>query len=174
MPIRVKDTLLLIGDFDSERANLSDLFTHDYNMLEAENLSQAMILLKQNFNCIVAVLADVPLENGSEILELTSFCKQDPKEAVPVLLMIPADDTSREEYAFSLGADDVIIKPCTNMVVHRRVHILADLFLQECHLEKVVEDQRETLRKTNQIFIDALSIITLMNISLDINRVADN
>ncbi len=159
MPIRVKDTLLLIGDFDSERANLSNLFTRDYNMLEAENLSQAMILLKQNFNCIVAVLADVPLENGSEILELTSFCKQDPKEAVPVLLMIPADDTSREEYAFSLGADDVIIKPCTNMVVHRRVHILADLFLQECHLEKVVEDQRETLRKTNQIFIDALSTI---------------
>ena len=72
MITRLKDTLLLVGDMESDRASLRDIFSSTYNLLEAENSNQACMLLKQNSHCIAAVLADIPLSDHGEGL----FCAE--------------------------------------------------------------------------------------------------
>ena len=47
MITRLKDTLLLVGNMDSERVSLRNVFSSTYNLLEAESSNQACMLLKQ-------------------------------------------------------------------------------------------------------------------------------
>ena len=160
MVSRLKDTLLLIGDANSDRAGLREIFQDSYDLLEAENVAQALMLLNQNSSCIAAVLADLPLFPGSDITTLVSRCRQSELEEIPLILFItPAGTGEREELAFTLGAVEVVPRPYTPSVVRRRIQTIVELFLHKCHLEKLVEEQSQTIRNTNQVMLDALSAI---------------
>ena len=160
MVSRLKDTLLLIGDANSDRAGLREIFQASYDLLEAENVAQALMLLDQNSSCIAAVLADLPLSPGSDITMLVSRCRQNEQEEIPLILFItPTGTGEREELAFTLGAVEVVPRPYTPSVVLRRVQTIVELFLHKCHLEKMVEEQSQTIRNTNQVMLDALSAI---------------
>ena len=43
-----RDTLLLVDDQQADRAVLRELFQEEYNLLEAENGDQALLLLEEN------------------------------------------------------------------------------------------------------------------------------
>jgi len=160
MVSRLKDTLLLIGDANSDRAKLREIFHSGYDLLEAENIAQALILLAQNSGCIAAVLADLPLFSGSDVGTLVSQCRQNEQEEIPLILFLaPGDTGEREELAFALGATEVVSRPYVDSVVRRRVQTIVDLFLHKCHLEKLVKEQSRTIRNTNQVMLDALSAI---------------
>jgi putative two-component system response regulator len=62
-----KDTLLLVGDAQSDRAQLRAIFQQSYHLLEAENADQAVLLLNQNGSCIAAILMDLPIGNGETL-----------------------------------------------------------------------------------------------------------
>jgi len=157
---RLKDTLLLIGGANSDRAGLREIFQDSYDLLEAENVAQALMLLDQNSSCIAAVLADLPLSPGSDITTLVSRCRQNELEEIPLILFItPTGTGEHEELAFTLGAVEVVPRPYTPSVVLRRVQTIVELFLHKCHLEKLVEEQSQTIRNTNQVMLDALSAI---------------
>ena len=70
MDHRIKDTLLLIGGSQSDRPRLHEIFESNYYLLEAESISQGIMLLTQNSDCIAAVLTDIPLEDGSDLKQL--------------------------------------------------------------------------------------------------------
>ncbi len=160
MVSRLKDTLLLLGSTDSDRVQLRKIFRSAYNLLEAENLTQARLLLAQNSGCIAAVLADLPLFVSEDVRRLSSFCFHGTPEEIPVILFISPDGTgAQEELAFSLGATEVVLRPYTPSVVQRRVQIIIDLFLHRWNLETLVEEQSQTIRNTNQVMLDALSAI---------------
>lgn len=160
MVSRLKDTLLLVGDVNSDRAALREIFQANYDLLEAENVAQALMLLNQNSSCIAAVLADLPLFPGSDITMLVSRCRQNELEEIPLILFItPTGTGEREDLAFTLGAVEVVPRPYTPSVVQRRVQTIVELFLHKCHLEKLVEEQSQTIRNTNQVMLDALSAI---------------
>ena len=158
MVSRLKDTLLLVGDSSSERPSLRQIFESTYNLLEAENILQAVMLLEQNRACIAAVLADIPL-SGS-VRNLARACHVGTDDEIPFLLIIRETVSgTQEEQAFALGASDVIPFPYTPTVICRRVQVLVDLFLHKWHLQKLVDDQNKTIRNTNQVMLDALSAI---------------
>ena len=160
MVSRLKDTLLLIGDANSDRAKLREIFHSGYDLLEAENTAQALVLLEQNSSCIAAVLADLPLFSGPDVHMLVSQCRQNAQEEIPLILFIaPSDSGECEELAFALGATEVVSRPYKSSVVQRRVQTIVELFLHKCHLEKMVEEQSQTIRNTNQVMLDALSAI---------------
>lgn len=157
---KLKDTLLLVGDKDSGRPQLREIFESSYNLLEAENLTQAVMLLEQNGSCIAAVLSDLPLKDGEELRALTLACHAGTEDEIPVMAFISGTGTGKmEEFAFSLGATDVVIKPYTPFGIQRRVQVIIDLFLHKWHLETLVKEQSETIRNTNQVMVDALSAI---------------
>ncbi len=160
MNTRAKDTLLLVGDSGSDRENLRRIFEDKFYILEAENAAQGALLLRQNSQYIVAVIADVSLASGDDLRILVESATENPQDPIPVITLIqPADAGENEEYAFILGAADVVKKPYTTLSIRRRVQILVDLYLHQQDLERLAQKQRETIQKNNQIIIDTLSSI---------------
>ncbi|MBE6962929.1 MAG: diguanylate cyclase [Ruminococcaceae bacterium] len=157
---RLKDTLLLIGSASSDRPRLREIFQASFDLLEAENIHQARMLLEQNGGCIAAVLADLPLTNTDDLRTLATCCHQGSPNEIPIILFVtPTGAGEQEELAFALGATDVVLRPYTPTIALRRVQVIIDLFLHKWHLEKLVDEQSRTIRNTNQIMLDALSAI---------------
>lgn len=160
MKSRYKDTLLIVGDEHSDRANLQSIFESSYYLLEAENAAQGILLLEQNAQYIAAVLADIPLTKADDLRALVEACNPDSKNEIPVISVItPSGTGENEEYAFVLGVADVVLKPYTKLSILRRVQMLVDLYLHQWHLEKLVENQSDTIRAANQTMLDTLSSI---------------
>ena len=160
MKSRMKDTLLLVGDNTSDRSRLHDIFESNYYLLEAESTEQGIMLLGQNSSCIAAVIADIPLSDGESLKSLTAACHPGTENEIPVIVIIvPASTGEREEFAFLLGAADVVSKPYTALSIRRRLQVLVDLYSHRWHLEKLVEDQNNTIRNANQTMLDTLSAV---------------
>ena len=155
---RLKDTILLVGD-SQERATLRSVFDSDYDLLEAENTLQAAMLLAQNGHCIAAVLADLPFDDDTAIRALSAACRSGDEDIPLIFFVNEYDGETQEELAFSLGADDVVRKPYVPGSARRRLQLLTDIYLHRWQLEKVVSQQSETIRNTNQVMLDALSAI---------------
>ncbi len=157
---RLKDTLLLVGDETSDRHALREIFESSYNLLEAESLPQAALLLEQNSSCIAAVLIDLNPANDQVVQTVNRAALRGTDAEIPLLVLIdPSGDCSQQELAYSRGASDVILKPYTPAVIRRRVQVLVDLHLHKWHLQTLVKEQSETIRNTNQVMLDALSAI---------------
>lgn len=160
MVSRLKDTLLLVGDELSDRPALREIFSATFNLLEAENLPQAAMLLEQNDACVAAVLVDLQSIAEEDVQMFNRAVHMGEDNAIPILSLIrPTDNGKREELAFSRGVSDVVLKPYTPTSIRRRVQILIDLHLHKWHLQTLVKEQSETIRNTNQVMLDALSAI---------------
>ena len=132
MKTRMKDTLLLVGDGNSDRANLHEIFAASYNLLEAEDAAQGIMLLEQNSPCIAAVLTDIPLTENSGLRALVDACRACTETPIPVICLVtPIGTGQREETAFLLGATDVVQKPYTDFIIQRRIQILVDLYMHQ-------------------------------------------
>ncbi len=160
MRSKQRDTLLLIGDKNSDRVALRSTFESKFYILEAESIHQGTLLLQQNSGFIALVLVDAPLEKGEELTDLIEACRPDEKHKIPVICLIDGTGTGHnEEYAFILGADDVVTKPYTTLSIQRRVQILVDLTGHQMNLEKMVGEQSEVIRRNNQVMVDTLSTV---------------
>jgi len=157
----IKDTLLLVGDAASERFNLRNVFRSVYNLLEAESEEQAVFLLHQNRDCIAAVIADVPLEDGRLLRRVVEAANNNNHLIdIPVIVLVnTGSEGVLENRAFLLGAADVTHKPYNESVIRRRVQVMVDLYLHRWNLENMVQEQNEALRNANQAMLDGLSAI---------------
>jgi len=160
MLTRIKDTLLIVGDVNSSRSDLCGIFHESFNILEAESISQAIMLLEYNFSCIALVMTDIPVQNVDDIDHLMQATKKGTDHEIPVVAFIHSSEgTEREERAFLLGAADVILKPYSPLAVQKRVQVLIEMFVHKWNLEKLVREQSEKIRNTNQVMMDTLSAI---------------
>lgn len=159
MKSRLKDTLLLVGNENSDRGNLHAVFESSYYLLEAESAVQGAMLLQQNSQCIAAVVADIPLAD-EEIRALVAAGSPNTESEIPVIILVtPNGKGEQEELAFLMGAADVVRKPYTGISIQRRVQVLVDLYLHRWHLERMVQEQSQTIRHTYQTMVDAMSAI---------------
>ncbi len=157
---RAKDTLLLVGDGNSDRDSLRQIFEDKFYILEAGNATQGAMLLTQNLQYIVAVIADVSLAKGDALRTLVEAADSNEADKIPVIAMIqPAEAGENEEYAYVLGAADVVKKPYTTLSIRRRVQILVDLYLHQWDLERLAQKQRQTIQRSHQVMVDTLSSI---------------
>ena len=160
MKSRMKDTLLLVGNADSDRRNLYTILEPHYYLLEAEDVLQAVMLLEQSANYIAAVVADLPLTDGSALRTLVEAANPIGGHSIPVIsLVTPVGTGQREEMAFAMGVTDVVHKPYTSVIILRRIQILTELYTHQWQLESLVEEQSHAIRKNNQTMVDTLSSI---------------
>ena len=115
-----RNTLLVVDDVEVNRAILRALFENNYNILEAENGEQALLLLNQYKDSIAALLLDIimPVKNGYEVMSdmnRTRLLKN-----IPVIIITSEDTIESEVRAFDLGASDIVMKPFEPHVVKRR------------------------------------------------------
>lgn len=154
-----RDTILIVDDMEVNRAILRNLFESEYNILEAENGEQAILLLKQYHESLSALLLDLimPLKDGYQVMkEMSEYGYMD---RVPVVIITSENTMENEVKAFDMGATDIILKPFEIHVVKRRVRNAIELNQHKLHLEDMVEAQAIKLRESNEILIDTLSSI---------------
>ncbi len=112
-----RNTLLIVDDMEVNRAILRSLFEREYNLLEAENGEQGLMLLNQYKDTIAAVLLDIvmPVKDGYEVM--TEMSRNRLLDEVPVIVITAQDSTENEVRAFDLGASDIVMKPFEPHVV---------------------------------------------------------
>ncbi len=154
-----RDTLLIVDDMETNRAILNNLFAQEYNLLEAENGAQALMMIRQYQDVLAAVLLDVvmPVKDGYEVM--AEMSKTGLMASIPVIVITSEDSMENEVRAFDLGAADIIIKPFEPHVVRRRVQNAVELNLHKMHLEELVEEQSVKLRRSRDVILDTLSSI---------------
>ena len=159
MLLKSKDTLLLMGGSE-QRAELRTIFRENYYLLEAENAAQAVMLLQQNSDRIILVLADLPEVDREEMQLLITATQQVATKELPVLVLAEAQNShENEERAYLLGAIGVVLRPFSPLAIQQRVQVLVDLVLHRQRLEKMVAEQHEIIRNSNQAMLDTLSTI---------------
>ena len=154
-----RDTLLIADDMEVNRAILRALFEQDYNLLEAENGEQALLLIQQYRSSLAAVLLDLvmPVRDGYEVM--AEMSQRGLLSSIPVVVITSENSMENEVRAFDLGATDIIIKPFEPHVVRRRVKNAVELNRHKTHLEEMVEEQAAKLRESRDVIMDTLSSI---------------
>ncbi len=154
-----KDTILIVDDMEINRAILRGVFEKEYNLLEAENGEQAMLLLDEYHSNIAVLLLDLimPVKGGHQVLE--EMGQKGLLSSVPVVVITAEDSVENEVQVFDLGASDIVMKPFEPHVVRRRVQNIIELNLRKLHQQELIDAQAAKLRESNAVMIDALSSI---------------
>ena len=107
----IRDTLLLVNDDAASRDALQTAFEKNYNLLEAENGEQALLLMEENHGCIAAVLLDtlMPVKSGYDVLR--EMARKDLLAELPVIIVTDESAYELEARLFDMGVSDVIIAP---------------------------------------------------------------
>lgn len=153
------DTLILACDSAENRMILRGVLEESFNLLEAANLQQTILLLEQNIHCIAAILVDL---NTPEDLNRELLLKEDLAAMmadIPIIAIADNDSSEVLTQAFRLGAADVIPIQYDSYAMLKRIENIVELSLHKRHLETLVEEQADTLRRSNDAMVDALSSI---------------
>ena len=153
------DTLLICSSVAENRTHLRDVLCEGFNLLEAVNVNQTMLLLNQNTSCIAALLLDITQMSDDDKILIRQQENYALLHSVPVIIFTEDDDTVRLNRAFSLGASDVIPMHYEPYAMLHRIENIVALHLHKRNLESMVQEQAETLRKTSNSMVEAMSSI---------------
>ncbi len=159
-----KRKLLVVDDIPLNRLILTELFSLQYDVMEAENGKAAMDLIERHGSSLACVLLDIvmPVMDGFEVLQRMN--ESGLIKTVPVILITGENDDEKALKGYALGVSDLVDKPFNPEIVERRVQNVVDLYAHKQNLErklaeqkKALESQAERLRQSNMFVIDALS-----------------
>ncbi len=159
-----KKKMLVVDDIELNRLVLTELFSGQYDVLEAENGQQALGFVVAYGAEISVVLLDLVMPVMDGFMVLQAMQESGIIQSVPVILITGEDDDELTLKGYALGASDLVKKPFNPEIVERRVKNVASLYAhrqeqeQKLREQKVMlEKQAERLRQANQFVIDALS-----------------
>lgn len=154
-----KPVILIVDDSEMNRAILAEMLGSEYDIIEAENGSQAIALLQKYSVEISVMLLDVvmPVMDGYEVLKVMNGNRW--IDEVPVIMISAENSSSHIERAYELGVTDFISRPYDAAVVRRRVINTILLKTKQRNLERLVADQIYEKEKNNKLMINILSHI---------------
>jgi putative two-component system response regulator len=159
-----KKKLLVVDDVEINRIILNELFSEEFDVLQAENGRVALDYLNLYQNGIAIVLLDLvmPVIDGFGVLQ--NMYESQRIQRTPVILITGEHDDEKALKCYELGISDLLTKPFNSRIVYRRVLNVIDLYAHKQNLEEklaeqkiTLEKQSERLRQSNQFVIDALS-----------------
>lgn len=160
----IKRKMLVVDDVEINRIILAELFTDQYDVLEAEDGQIALNLIDQHGTDISIVLLDLimPVMDGFEVLR--EMNRTEIINNVPVIMITGEHDEEKTLTGYGLGVSEVVNKPFNQEIIRRRVNNVVDLYAHKQTLENKLAEQKEMLEKqadkikqSNQFVIDALS-----------------
>lgn len=151
------DTLLLACGTAEGRSALREIFSEEFNLLEADNNQQMMLLLEQNHHCIACVLLDIATSDKLDMSVVEAVQRSERLRTAPIVVITPAADHEMMVRAFEMGAIEAVTADCDPFVLHKRVQNIVDLHRHKWHLETMVQEQASILRHSNDAMVDVLS-----------------
>lgn len=151
-------TILIVDDVEINRIILAETFKDEYNIIEADNGTQAIEVINSNRH-IAAVLLDLlmPGTNGLEVL--MDMNRTGKIGHIPVFLITAAESDAILMEGYHLGAVDVIRKPFMTQFLQCRINNVIELYAHRNALEDIVEKQVEQLKEINQSMVETLATI---------------
>lgn len=159
MKYNKKLRILIADDSEMNRSILLDILGDEYEIVEAENGAEALVMLRQYGSEISLVLLDIvmPEMDGFDVLAVMN--KEHWIEDVPVIIISAESSSTYPERAFDLGVTDYISRPFDDLIVHRRVINTILLYGKQKRLLGMVADQIFEKEKRSSLMIDILSHI---------------
>ncbi len=153
-----KYKILIADDSDFNRAILAEMLGDEYEILEAENGTEAIDILCRESDIDLLLLDIVmPEMDGFEVL--TAMNKRHWIEDLPVIMISSENASSYVERAYDLGATDYISRPFDTAVVRRRVTNTLMLYAKQKRLMQMIAEQVYEKEKSNSTMINILSHI---------------
>ncbi|MCD8239010.1 MAG: diguanylate cyclase [Clostridiales bacterium] len=156
---RSKPTILIADDSEMNRAILMDMLEEEYNILEAENGAEALVIMREKVGGIDLLLLDIvmPKMDGFEVLTYMNSHRW--IDDVPVMIISSESSTGFFQRAYELGVVDYINRPFDAYIVHRRVANIIMLYSKQKDLVNLVADQMYEREKSNSMMVNILSHI---------------
>lgn len=153
------DTILLACGTIENRKKFRAILAESYNLLEANNSQQAILLMEQNAHCIAAIVLDItsPKKLNRKLLMQPQTMELFSK--APVIVITPDDAPDTLNTVFDFGAADAIPINYDPFSMLHRIENIVQLHLHKLRLETMVEDQSNALRQANDNMVAALSSI---------------
>lgn len=153
------DTILIGCGTAENRRQLRSILQERYNLLEADNTPQLLLLLSQNVGCIAALVLATTVPEKVDTVLLKEPSALSLLDQVPVILVGNTDSPRLVNRGFEEGAADVIPLDYQPYAMLRRIETIVDLHLHKQYLETMVQEQALALHQSNQTMVDALSSI---------------
>lgn len=155
----IRPKILIVDDVVMNRTLLSDLLCDQYDILEAKNGNEALLILQEKTTEISLVLLDMvmPEKDGLEVLSIMN--KNGWINEIPIIMISSEKATALVEEAYALGATDFINRPFDQMVVQNRVKNTIRLYTKQRHLSDMVASQIYDKTRNNSMMVTMLSHI---------------
>ena len=149
--------ILVVDDIEPNVEILVDMLEDDYMVDVAMDGTAALKQVESKPPDLILLDIMMPGINGYEVCRRL---KSDTKTAgIPVIFLTALSDEADEAKGLALGAVDYIIKPFNRELVKARVRNHLDLKNHRDHLEKLVKERTVELEKTQEVTIEALSVL---------------
>ena len=169
-----KKSLLVVEDNADLRKFIIDIFTTEYQTIEANNGEQGVKLAIKHVPDII--ISDIMMPKLSGIQMIEQIKNQETTSHIPVILLTAKNDISTQLSSFEKGADDYISKPFDSVVLKSRVENLLRLrkhlvekFSKEFHLQPKeihIEDADQKFLEKTIGFIEKYIADPNLNIDL--------
>lgn len=169
----MRNKILIVDDSKFNRQVLKNILEEDYEILEAENGREALLIIEENSSEIAAVLLDIvmPEINGTMLLKILN--EKEYMNEFPILVVTSEQDVELVAECFNYGISDFIRKPVNTDFVKQRVQKLVDLYIQKNDFKerlerqtftlrnqyRLLQQQAEQLKKSNERMIDVLGTV---------------
>lgn len=157
--IMKKEKILIVDDSEMNRSILADMLGDNYEIIEAEDGVQAVVILQKMHMCIDLILLDVVMPKMDGFGVLTAMNQNHWIDDIPVIMVSAETESSQAERAYELGATDFITRPFDPFIVLRRVVNTLLLYAKQKQLMGMVEEQLREKEKASRTMIDILSHI---------------
>lgn len=154
-----KERVLVVDDAEINRSILADMLSEEFEVLEAENGVEAIVLLQKYGEQIALVLLDIvmPQMDGFDVLRLMN--RDGWIENTPVIIISSEYIPAYMDKAYEMGASDYINRPFDARVVYRRVKNTILLYAKQKRLTNMMAAQMHEKEKNSVRMIEILSNI---------------
>lgn len=154
-----KERILVVDDAEINRSILADMLSEEFEVLEAENGVEAIVLMQKYGELISLVLLDIvmPQMDGFDVLSMMN--RNSWIEHTPVIIIAPEAIPTYMDKAYALGVTDFINRPFDARVVYRRVKNTILLYAKQKRLMNMLAAQTYEKEKNSVRMIEILSNI---------------
>lgn len=157
--MEIRDTLLIVCGRKTYRGILRSYFEGSYNLLEADNQLQAVLMMEHNYACIAAVVVDIDGPDSANFQLLQKMRDHTVLSQLPAIVAVHASAQAAEEKLLGLGAADVVADDCPVGIFRRRVQNIVRLYRSKWQMQELVEEQARLLHNANEKMVEALSSV---------------
>ncbi len=154
-----KKKILIVDDSELNRSLLSDMLAGEFDIMEAENGMDAVVMLQEHELEISLMLLDIvmPQMDGFEVLAMMN--KKGWIKNIPVIMISAETSSSYIDRAYDLGAVDYISRPFDERTVKHRVTSNYMLSVKQREMAEMLSTQVYEHERDNRLMVEILSHI---------------